>query len=128
MEDWVTIRNIRSKNQDLGTRTIANMLGISRNTVRKALKDDIHQYNRGIKKINGNVKPFVDFIKESFIKKNLRVSRILNDICSKGYRGSAYALYAYVRKELKPVKDDITHTPRAFQAYSTDPGEQMQYD
>ena len=32
MEDWVTIRNLRTKNPSLGTRTIALMLGISRNT------------------------------------------------------------------------------------------------
>ncbi len=129
MEDWVTIRNIKSKNQHLGTRKIANMLGISRNTVKKALKDDIHQYNRGIRKINSNVKPFVDFIKESFIKKNLRASRILKDIRSKGYKGSSYALYTYIRGELKPIKDDIgKHNPQAFKSYSTDPGEQMQYD
>ncbi len=43
MEDWVTIRNIRSKNPSIGTRTIAGMLCISRNTVKKTLKDDIHQ-------------------------------------------------------------------------------------
>ncbi len=129
MEDWVTIRNIKSKNPGIGTRKIANMLGISRNTVKKALKDDIHQYNRGIRKINGNVKPFVDFIKESFIKKNLSASRILEDMRSKGYNGSSYAMYAYIRGELKPIKDDIgKHNPQAFKSYSTDPGEQMQYD
>jgi len=129
MEDWVTIRNIKSKNPGIGTRTIANMLGISRNTVKKALKGDIHQYNRGIRKINGNVKPFVDFIKESFIKKNLRVSRILNDIRSKGYNGSSYALYAYIRNKLKPIKDDINRAyPSVFKSYNTDPGVQMQYD
>ncbi len=129
MEDWVTIRNIRSKNPSIGTRTIAGMLGISRNTVKKALKDDIHQYNRGIRKINGNIKPFVDFIKESFIKKNLRASRILEDIRSKGYQGSTYAIYAYIRNELRPIKDDINRAyPSAFKSYSTDPGVQLQYD
>lgn len=32
MEDWVTIRNLRAKNPNLGSRKIALMLGISRNT------------------------------------------------------------------------------------------------
>ena len=45
-------------------------------------------YNRGEKKINEHVVPFVDFIKESFLKKNLKASRILKDIKSKGYAGS----------------------------------------
>jgi DNA-binding transcriptional regulator YhcF (GntR family) len=37
MEDWVTIRNLKVENPNLGTRTIATMIGISRNTVKKAL-------------------------------------------------------------------------------------------
>lgn len=37
MEDWVTIRNLKKKDPNLETRTIALMLGISRNTVKKLL-------------------------------------------------------------------------------------------
>ena len=33
MEDWVTIRNLKKKNANLGTRAIAAMLGISRNVI-----------------------------------------------------------------------------------------------
>ena len=84
MEDWVTIRNLRVKNPNLGTRTIALMLGISRNTVKKALvSEEIPLYNRGERKINEHIEPFVNFIKESFFKKNLKASRILKDINSK---------------------------------------------
>ena len=98
MEDWVTIRNLKVKNPNLGTRTIATMLGISRNTVKKALvSEEIPLYNRGEKKINEHIEPFINFIKESFLKKNLKASRILKDIKSKGYSGSQYALYAYIR-------------------------------
>lgn len=130
MEDWVTIRNLRAKNPNLGSRKIALMLGISRNTVKKALSsEDVPLYNRGEKKINEHVVPFVEFIKESFLKKNLKASRILKDIKSKGYDGSQYALYAYIRDVLKPIKDDVTKTtPSAFKRYETVPGEQMQYD
>lgn len=130
MEDWVTIKNLKKKNPNLGTRTIADMLGISRNTVKKALKSDEEPvYNRGEKKINEHIVPFVDFIKESFLKKNLKASRILKDIKSKGYSGSQYALYAYIREFLKPIKDDVTKSsPNAYMRYETNPGEQMQYD
>jgi transposase len=130
MEDWVTIRNLKKKNQSLGTRTIADMLGISRNTVKKALaSDEAPQYNRGERKINEAVVPFVNFIKESFLKKHLKASRILKDIKSKGYVGSQYALYAYIREFLKPIAADVTKaTPSAFMRYETVAGEQMQYD
>ncbi len=38
MEDWVTIRNLKKKRPDLGKRKIAELLGVSRNTVRRALR------------------------------------------------------------------------------------------
>ena len=130
MEDWVTIRNLKKKDPNLRTRTIALMLGISRNTVKKALaSDDLPLYNRGEKKINEAVEPFIDFIKESFLKKNLKASRILKDIKSKGYRGSQYALYAYIREILKPIANDVSkNSPHAYMRYETKPAEQMQYD
>lgn len=130
MEDWVTIRNLKKKNPNLGTRTIAEMLGISRNTVKKALNsDELPQYNRGQKKINEHIVPFEDFIKASFLKKNLKASRILKDIRSKGYQGSQYALYAYIREFLKPIQEDvIKSSPNAYMRYETAPAEQMQYD
>ncbi len=40
MEDWVTIRNLKKKRPDLGTRKIAELLGVSRNTVRRTLRSD----------------------------------------------------------------------------------------
>ncbi len=130
MEDWVSIRNIRAKNPKLGTRKIAELLGISRNTVKKALKsDEAPEYNRGKITINEHVEPFVGFIKESFLKKGLKAARILKDISSKGYKGSEYALYAYVRKELRPLSNELSrNNPNAFKSYETAPAEQMQFD
>lgn len=130
MEDWVSIRNIKAKNPKLGTRKIAELLGISRNTVKKALKsDEAPAYNRGVSKINEHVEPFEGFIKEAFLKKHLKASRILKDIQSKGYKGSQYALYAYIRKELRPLGDELSkNNPNAFKSYETVPGEQMQFD
>jgi transposase len=130
MEDWVSIKNIRAKNPKLGTRKIAELLGISRNSVKKALRSDkAPEYNRGEIKINEHVEPFVGFIKESFLKKGLKASRILKDIKSKGYKGSQYALYAYIRKELRPLSNELSrNNPNAFKSYETAPGEQMQFD
>ncbi len=42
MEDWVKIRNLKKKNPELGTRAIAKLVGVSRNTVKKALKADFY--------------------------------------------------------------------------------------
>ena len=125
MEDWVTIRNIKIKNPNYGTREIAKILGISRNTVKKALKsDEAPEYNRNIK-INKELEPFTEFVKESFVKKGLKASRILNDLKSKGYKGSKDALYRYIKSELQPIKSKINKD--AFMPYSTKPGEQFQF-
>jgi len=130
MEDWVSIRNIRAKNPKLGTRKIAEMLGISRNTVKKALaSENAPKYKSNTPAINEHVLPFEGFIKEAFLVKKLKVSRILKDIISKGYKGSKYALYAYIRNELKPLQDETSHNnPNAYKSYETAPGEQMQFD
>ena len=47
MEDWVTIKNLKKRNPELGTRQIASLLGISRNTVKKALqRSEVPEYKR----------------------------------------------------------------------------------
>jgi transposase len=129
MEDWVSIKNIKTRNAQLGSRKIAELLGISRNTVKKALKsDDAPVYKRSVG-INVQIAPFEGFIKDAFLKKSLKASRILKDIQSKGYQGSQYALYAYIRNELKPIANEISrNNPNAYKSYETAPGEQMQFD
>jgi Mn-dependent DtxR family transcriptional regulator len=45
MEDWVTIRNLKKRNANMGTRKIAELLGVSRNTVKRALEaEDGHGF------------------------------------------------------------------------------------
>ena len=130
MDNWTTIKNLKKINPTMGTRTIADLVGVSRNTVKKALKEDGAPLKKqGVKKINENIEPFEGFIKESFLKKNLKASRILKDIISKGYKGSQYALYNFIREYLKPIKEDVQgNNKKAFKSYSTDPGVQIQFD
>ena len=124
MEDWVTIQNLKRRNPKIGTRQIAKLVGCSRNTVKAALKREQHNgYNRE-EKVNPDIEPFEQFIRDGIINKRLRGSRVLADIKSKGYKGSQAALYRYIKKHIK------TSTPgqRVNQRYETAPGEQMQYD
>ena len=124
MEDWVTIQNLKRRNPKIGTREIAKLVGCSRNTVKAALKREQHTgYNRE-ERINPDIEPFEQFIRDGIINKRLRGSRVLADIKSKGYKGSQAALYRYIKKHIKAS----TPGQRVYQRYETAPGEQMQYD
>ncbi len=121
MEDWVTIRNLKKRNPRLGTRKIANLLGINRNTVKRALSGDGPPVYTRSDKINPEIEPFKEFIYESYVVKNLRGSRVLEDMRSKGFRGSQSAFYRHLVTLSKSGKN-------VFMPYETAPGEQGQFD
>ena len=121
MEDWVTIKNLKKRNPKMGTRKIAELLGVSRNTVRRALRSDaVPEYSRE-PKINPEIEPFCDYIYERLLVKRLRGSRVLNEIRSKGYKGSQSAFYRHISKIKQPVR-------KTYQRYETGPGEQALFD
>ena len=121
MEDWVTIINLKKRNSELGTRGIARLLGISRNTVRNALRsEEAPKYERKTK-INPDIKPFENYIWQGLTQRRLRKSRVLEDIKSKGYKGSQSAFYRYCDK----IKQTETKT---FKPYETAPACQAQFD
>jgi transposase len=120
MEDWVTIKNLKKRNPKLGTRQIANLLGISRNTVKKAIqRSEVPVYKRQ-KKISA-LEPFRDIISEMVNVKHFKGSRIFNELKSKGYKGSRTAFYDFLSK-IK-ISEQKHFTP-----YETAPGEQAQFD
>jgi transposase len=126
MEDWVTIRTLRARRPDLGTRAIAELLGIARNTVKSALASErAPQYER-TSVINPEIEPFVEFVTDGYLVKHMRVSRILAEMESKGYGGSRSALYRWIETELRPQRE--AQAAEAFQPYQTRPGEQSLYD
>lgn len=120
MQQWAAIRQLEK--QGFGKRTITRMLGISRNTVRRALKqEDIPKYERKklpVKKVD----PFQGMVKEMLWEKEFIGTRILTEIKKEGYTGSLTTLYRF----LSTVKKDppLKTTCR----YETDPAEQGQFD
>ncbi|OPY77838.1 MAG: hypothetical protein A4E65_02544 [Syntrophorhabdus sp. PtaU1.Bin153] len=80
MEDWVTIRNLRKKNPNLRGRKIANLLGISRSTVRKAVESKEYPHYRRPSMVNSSIEPFEEFIKESYLVRNQKVSAIFDNL------------------------------------------------
>ncbi len=59
MEDWMTIRNLKKKNPYMGTRKIAKLVDISRNTVIKALASDIYPSYHREPTVSVLIDPFV---------------------------------------------------------------------
>jgi len=126
MEDWVTIRNLKKRRPDLGTRKIAELLGMSRNTVKRALRSNEYPVYKRKSKINKELKPFFDFIRESYLIKKQKVSVIISNLRSKGFKGSDSSVYRYIKNNLKTERQ--SGKARVFKPYETLPGEQMLYD
>ena len=77
LEDWISIKNLKLKNHSLGTRQIAKLLGLSRNTVKKAFKrDSPPEYYIRESNNNLNTAPFKDYIDELIMLKKLKGSSI----------------------------------------------------
>ncbi len=121
MEDWITIRNLKKRNPRMGTRKIAKKLGLSRNTVRNALKSENPPEYKRETYINLELETFHDFIIEKYFVNKLKGSRVLNELRSKGCKVSNSAFYRYIQQ----YKPEFT---RSFMRYETKPGEQGQFD
>lgn len=120
MEAWTTIRYLHAGGK--GKKAIARELGISRNTVKRALaREGPPRYWRPPRP-NKKLVGFEEAIQE-MRKQGLVGSRILREIGQRGYRGSRSALYTFLRR-LKAEEPD----PRVCLRYETQPGQQEQFD
>ncbi len=120
MQQWVTIRQLGQ--QKCGKRQIARMLGILRNTVKRALgQEDVPKYRR-TKFVVKKIDPFCPAVKEMLWKKEFIGTRILFEIRKEGYTGSLTTLYRYLAKIKKdpPLKTTCR--------YETEPAKQGQFD
>jgi len=124
MEDWVTIRNLKRRRPDLGTRSIARLVGVSRSTVKRALSSNQFQRYKREKKVNEFIEPFREYIKDCYLVKRQRVSVIFENLRSKGFMGNRISLYRYIWEYLSSQREGN----RVFMPYETLPGEQMLYD
>jgi len=114
MEQWAAIRWLEK--QGFRKRTIPRTLGISRTTVRRALKqEDIPKYER--KKL-----PVQEIVKETLWEKEFIGTRILTEIKKEGYTPFFTTRYRFLKKTKKNPPQKTTRR------YETDPEEQGQFD
>jgi len=126
MEDWMTIRNLKKKNPYMGTRKIADLVGVSRNSVKKSLASDTYPSYHREPVVPVIIDPFVEYIKESYLVKKQKVSVIIENLQSRGFAGSPISIYRYVAQHLKPERD--IGSQKSYEPYFTLPGEQILYD
>lgn len=116
MEDWVTIKNLNSKNPSLSLHEIGKLLGISYNTVKSALSRASPPEYKRKEKISEKLAPFEEVIFNTLNVKKFKGSRIFEEIKSKGYSGGKTTFYEYYKR--------IKQTPQKyFNPYETSPGE-----
>lgn len=119
MEQWQEIRRRHVAGQS--ERRIAQELGISRNTVSRAIKaDGPPSYDR--RSVIDPFAPWIDLI-ERGVRQGLRGSRVLNDLVAKGFTGSRTAFY----RRFEAISE-AQRAPKAAMRFETDPGEQAQFD
>lgn len=121
VEAWTTIRYLKA--QGLGTRSIAKEVGVSRNTVRKALKGDGPPRYRRTTKPNPQLEPFKEAIRRMLIEQGFIGTRIIRELRQRGYQGSPAALYRY----LATLKQELPGGKTSLR-YETPPGHQAQFD
>ena len=112
------IRNMRKKGMSI--RSIAKEMGISRNSVRKYLKNEPVKKNK--KKRASKLDLYRDDIKALIEGHNLFTVWIIEEIKKKGYDGS----YTILKEYCHDLRKDSA--VKAVYRYETEPGKQSQVD
>ncbi len=120
MYKWYEVKRLKSLG--IGIKTIARKLKISKNTVKKYLKDpnppilNKREYVKSLDEYEINIK---DMIENEYIG-----TRIYEELKNIGFSGSLSTVHRYINSIKETAKINKKMTTR----FETDPGEQMQYD
>lgn len=120
VDEWTTIRTLRVKGVSI--RKIARVCKVSRNTVRRVIREEartIYQRKpKGDHVLKGFEKELQEMVEKQFIG-----SRMLEELRKRGYSGSSVTLYRYLKKRgLNKPSNKVS------MRYETAPGEQYQFD
>lgn len=95
-KEWSDIRTLFK--EGYGKKTIARKLGISRNTVRRALaSEDPPKYVRKKQKVK-KIDHFKEKIHYMYFEKKIAGIMIYKELVSQGYEGTLSTLYKYLKK------------------------------
>jgi transposase len=121
MEQWTTIRYLHA--QGKGIREIAREVGVSRQSVRRALAlESQPRYERRAPRMT-KLEPYRAMVRELYLGKHLIGTRILRELRAAGYEGGQSILYDYLRSLNGTVLPE-----KATVRFETAPGQQGQFD
>ena len=121
VQDQITVRSLRDRG--MGVRCIARELRLSRNTVRRYLRDPAAPASpaRPVRP-NAQLEPFQHDI-ETMLAQELIGSRILAELRKQGYRGPQRTFYRYLARLAT-----LQSPSPAVERFETEPARQGQYD
>jgi len=120
-EEWMDLKVLAAQGHSI--RTIAQMTGLSRNTVRRALREPAPQPFR-VPERRSKVDQFRDYIRNRYQECALSAVRITEEIRAMGYSGSVDTVRRIVRTLREPARLQEKLTVR----FETPPGHQAQVD
>jgi len=121
MEQWTTIRYLQA--QGKGIREIAREVGVSRQSVRRALAAESQPHYARAVSAGTLLETYVPLVRELYLSKHLIGTRILRELRAAGYEGGRTILYDYLRTLKAPRLAE-----KATVRFETAPGQQGQFD
>ena len=120
-EEWMDIHLLSRQGHSI--RSIARLTNLSRNTIRRALREKAHQpYNTAGR--TSKLEPFKPYIEKRYNECALSAVRMLEEIRPQGYTGGIHILRRYVQELGAPSK----RLEKATIRFETPPGHQAQAD
>lgn len=120
IDKWTTIRTLHKEGHS--KRAIAKMMGVSRNTVKRALRaEEVPKYKRAPRE-NKLLSGYEDKVFE-MMEQKLIGTRIFKELQKLGYEGSITTVYRFLQANKQKVESVKTTT-----RFETAPGEQAQFD
>lgn len=121
VEAWTTIRYLHAQGKPV--RAIAKELGLARNTVRAALRQEQPPRYTRPQRPNPQLTPFAEDIRRMALEQQFIGTRIARELRARGYTGGPTALYRYLRQVRA-----ATAPPVAVERFETPPAHQGQFD
>lgn len=121
VDQFMDIKELQQQGHSI--RDIARLTGLSRNTVRKALRGE-HTLKVKSTSRSSQIDPFQDYLRQRFEEHGLSAVRLIAEIRPMGYSGSI----ATLRRFLQTLRQTVTRQRKLTVRFETPPGQQAQAD